>query len=67
MTYPIVVLVMALVILIFLMTAIVPRFADIFATLMGSKGMPMLTQFVMDASDTMVHRFRLSPLSLWRW
>lgn len=24
---------------------------------MGSKGMPMLTQFVMDASDTMVHRF----------
>lgn len=32
MTYPIVVLVMALVILIFLMTAIVPRFADIFAT-----------------------------------
>ncbi|HHX97763.1 MAG: type II secretion system F family protein [Kiritimatiellia bacterium] len=57
MTYPIVVLVMALVILIFLMTAIVPRFADIFADLMGSKGMPMLTQFVMDASDTMVHRF----------
>ena len=57
MTYPIVVLVMALVILIFLMTAIVPRFADILADLMGSKGMPMLTQFVMDASDTMVHRF----------
>ncbi len=57
MTYPIVVFVMALVILIFLMTAIVPRFADILADLMGSKGMPMLTQFVMDASDTMVHRF----------
>ncbi|HAL91539.1 MAG TPA: pilus assembly protein PilC [Verrucomicrobia bacterium] len=57
MTYPIVVLVMALSILGFLMTYIVPKFADIFGDLMGGKGMPMLTQFVMSASDTMVHRF----------
>jgi type IV pilus assembly protein PilC len=57
MTYPIVVLVMALSILTFLMIYIVPKFADIFADLMGGKGMPMLTQFVMNASNTMVHRF----------
>ncbi|MBP8655950.1 MAG: type II secretion system F family protein [Kiritimatiellae bacterium] len=57
MTYPIVVLVMALSILTFLMTYIVPKFADIFADLMGGKGMPMLTQMVMSASSTMVQRF----------
>ena len=57
MTYPIVVLVMALSILMFLMTYIVPKFADIFGDLMGGKGMPMLTQFVMNASSVMVHRF----------
>ncbi len=57
MTYPVVVLVMALSILTFLMMFIVPKFADIFADLMGGKGMPVLTQFVMNASDTMVHRF----------
>ena len=57
MTYPIVVLVMALSILTFLMMFIVPKFADIIADLMGGKGMPALTQFVMNASDTMVHRF----------
>ena len=59
MTYPIVVLVMALSILGFLMTYIVPKFADIFADLMGGKGMPFLTQMVMNASSTMVNRFPL--------
>ena len=57
MTYPIVVLVMALSILMFLMTYIVPKFADIFGDLMGGKGMPVITQFVMGASATLVHRF----------
>ncbi len=56
MTYPIVVLVMAVSILTFLMMVIVPKFADIFSDLMGGKGMPMLTQFVMNASDVMVKR-----------
>lgn len=56
MTYPIVVLVMALGILTFLMMFIVPKFADIFSDLMGGKGMPMLTLFVMNASSVMVHR-----------
>ncbi len=59
MTYPIVVLVMALSILGFLMTYIVPKFADIFGDLMGGKGMPFLTQMVMNASSTMVNRFPL--------
>jgi type IV pilus assembly protein PilC len=57
MTYPIVVLIMALSILTFLMTYIVPKFADIFGDLMGGKGMPVLTQFVMNTSSVMVHRF----------
>lgn len=57
MTYPLVVLVMAVSILLFLMTYIVPKFAEIFSDLMGGKGMPMLTQFVMSASDTLVKRF----------
>ena len=56
MTYPIVVLVMALSILGFLLTYIVPKFADIFGDLTGGK-MPPLTQFVMDASNVLVHRF----------
>jgi len=57
MTYPIVVLVMALSILMFLMVYIVPKFAEIFDDLMGGQGMPPITQFVMNASDIMVHRF----------
>lgn len=64
MTYPIVVLIMALSILGFLMTYIVPKFADIFGDLMGGQGMPMLTQFVMNASSTMVHRFPLVAIVL---
>ena len=59
MTYPIVVLVMALSILTFLMTYIVPKFADIFGDLMGGRGMPLITQMVMSASATMVNRFPL--------
>lgn len=50
MTYPIVVLIMAVSILMFLMTYIVPKFSDIFGDLMGGKGMPLITQFVMNAS-----------------
>ena len=64
MTYPIVVLVMAVSILMFLMTYIVPKFADIFGDLMGGKGMPMITQFVMNASDALVHRFPVVLISL---
>ena len=57
MTYPLVVLVMAVSILLFLMTYIVPKFADIFGDLMGGKGMPMLTQMVMNASDVLKQNY----------
>ena len=53
MTYPIVVLVMAVGILMFLMTYIVPKFSDIFGDLMGGKGMPAITQFVMNVSEVL--------------
>lgn len=56
MIYPIVVLVMALGILSFMLTMIVPKFADIFKDLLGGKELPALTQFVMKASDVMVHQ-----------
>ena len=51
MTYPIVVLCLAVGILVFLMTVIVPKFQEIFADMMGAKGMPAITQFVINASD----------------
>lgn len=51
MTYPIVVLCLAVGILIFLLTFIVPKFQEIFSDMMGAKGMPAITQFVINASD----------------
>jgi type IV pilus assembly protein PilC len=56
MTYPIVVLFLALSILTFLMIGIVPKFAEIFGDLMDGKEMPALTIFVMNASNIMVTR-----------
>lgn len=56
MTYPIVVLVLAVGILVFLMVVIVPKFEEIFGDMMGGKGMPALTQFVIDASNVMMTR-----------
>ena len=56
MTYPIVVLCLAVGILVFLMVVIVPKFQEIFGDLMGDKGMPAITQFVINASDTCIHR-----------
>lgn len=48
--YPIVVLTIAVGILFFLMTYIVPKFQDIFKDLLEGKPLPALTQAVMDAS-----------------
>ncbi len=50
MTYPIVVLCAAFGITGFLMANVIPRFEKIFADLMGGKGMPPLTQFVINLS-----------------
>ena len=57
MTYPLVVLVMAVGILMFLMTYIVPKFSEIFGDLMGGKGMPAITQFVMNVSEVLKTKF----------
>ncbi|MDA0577683.1 MAG: type II secretion system F family protein [Verrucomicrobia bacterium] len=51
MVYPIVVLVVAIGILIFLLVKIIPSFAEIFDDLLGGKGLPALTQFVMNCSE----------------
>lgn len=59
MVYPVVVLIMALGITGFLMVVIIPKFTEIFRDLMKGKEMPALTQFVANASDTLMHRFPL--------
>jgi len=51
MVYPIVVLVVAIAILGFLLTKIIPQFAEIFKDLLGNAQLPALTQFVIDISD----------------
>ena len=76
MTYPMVVLFMAIAILMFLMTYIVPKFSDIVGDLMGGKGMPVITQFVMNASAMMMpinsspvltRAAKCSRVSMTRW
>ena len=52
MIYPIVVLVAAVGILAFLLTAIIPKFEDIFKDLLEGKKLPAITQFVIGASKT---------------
>ena len=54
MTYPIVVMAVAIIILIALMTFIVPKFQEIFEGM--NVKMPALTQMVMDASDALIHK-----------
>ena len=53
MVYPVVVLIMAVGILLFLMTFIVPRFADIFKDLLEGAQLPTLTMVVMKVSDAL--------------
>ena len=56
MTYPIVVLCVAGGIMFFLMTKIVPKFAEIFKDLLEGEKLPALTRFVMDVSNAFVRR-----------
>ena len=51
MIYPVVVLVAAIGILAFLLTYVIPKFEDIFADLLGDRGLPPITQFVIDVSS----------------
>lgn len=56
MVYPIVVLVMALGIMTFLMMVIIPKFTEIFESLLQGQELPAVTQFVMKISDLLMHR-----------
>lgn len=51
MVYPIVVLVVAIGILAFLLTNVIPKFKEIFSELLEGKPLPALTQFVMNVSE----------------
>jgi type IV pilus assembly protein PilC len=51
MAYPVVVLFIAVGIMFFLLTFIVPKFEQIFKDMLGNKPLPPLTQFVIDASN----------------
>jgi type IV pilus assembly protein PilC len=57
MTYPIVVLVAAIGILVFLLIKVIPKFEEIFQDLLGGKGLPPLTQFVLNVSKTVQHHW----------
>ncbi len=56
MTYPIVVLCVAGGIMFFLMTKIVPKFAEIFNDLLEGAQLPGLTRFIMNTSEMLVRR-----------
>lgn len=57
MVYPLVVLVLSMLILVFLLTFIVPRFQQIFNDMLGGKPLPALTQFVIDISHMLKTNF----------
>ncbi len=64
MTYPVVVLVIAMLILVFLLTTIVPKFEKIFADMLGAEEkLPELTLLVMSASSFVKGMF--VPPHLW--
>lgn len=51
MIYPIVVLVVAIAILAFLLTSVIPKFKEIFDDLLEGKSLPAITQFVINVSE----------------
>ena len=51
MAYPVIVLIIALAIMLFLLAFIVPKFEQIFKDMLGNKPLPALTQAVIDASN----------------
>lgn len=56
MTYPVVVLFLALVIVTFLFIAIIPKFQEIFDEMLRGAQLPALTRFVMGISENMIRR-----------
>jgi type IV pilus assembly protein PilC len=68
MVYPVVIMCVAVGILIFLMTVIVPKFQQIFTDMLEGKALPGLTQFVLDTSQLIQHKFYLvggAIIGLW--
>jgi type IV pilus assembly protein PilC len=57
MIYPVVVMVAAIGILVFLLVFVIPRFEVIFRDLLGEGGLPPLTQFVIDISNLVANRW----------
>ncbi len=51
MAYPVIVLMIAMLIMLFLLAFIVPKFEQIFADMLGGKPLPALTQWVISASN----------------
>lgn len=51
MAYPVIVLVIAMAIMLFLLTFIVPKFEQIFKDMLGGKPLPVITQVVIGASN----------------
>ncbi len=62
-TYPVIVLLAAIGIVIFLVTWLVPQFADLFKEL-GIKDMPAMTQFLIDLSALFTQRWYVVVLSV---
>lgn len=57
MVYPMVVLVMAVVILAVLMVFVIPKFKEIFDDLLQGRGLPLLTEMVIGASEFMIKQW----------
>jgi len=57
MIYPVVLLCAAVIILVFLLTTIIPKFQEIFTELLEGKSLPAITQFVMGASKNVQENF----------
>src|SRR5687768_634527 len=53
MAYPVIVLIIAVVIMLFLLAFIVPKFEQIFKDMLGNRPLPALTQWVIGASNTL--------------
>lgn len=60
MIYPVVVLVAAMGILSFLLIKVIPEFAKIFDEMLDGKGLPPVTQFVINLSNFLVHYWYLA-------
>ena len=57
MIYPIVVLVAAVGITVFLLVAVIPKFKQVFNDMLGGAALPAITQFVIDMSEWVQHNY----------